>query len=141
MKWSSVVMLALLAISCATHEMGRYITPEDLAFIQKGKTTRAEVVQRLGKPMGEGPDPTLFQFKTTTTTTKSKTTVTPEGETQTEAVTTMQVEPIKKGTKAMYLHTSTEGGAFRGMKQRQERVWIMYDEAGIVQDYTFEVLK
>jgi hypothetical protein len=141
MKLFFVMLMALLSITCATHEMGRYITPQDLAFIQKGKTTRTEVVQRLGKPMGEGPDPTLFEFKTTTMTTKGKTTVTPEGETQTEAVTTMHVEPIKKGTKAMYLHTRTEGGPFMDMKQTQEQVWITYDDAGIVQEYTFEVLK
>ena len=121
--------------------MGRYIGPQDLAFIEKGKTTRAEVIQRLGRPMSEGPDPTLFQFKTTTTTTKSKTTVTPEGESQQEAVTTMRVEPITKFTKAMYLHTKSEGGIFTGIKTTQERVWITYDESGVVQEYSFEVLR
>jgi hypothetical protein len=141
MKFFWIIILAFFSSSCATSEMGRYITPQGLAFIEKGKTTRAEVIQRLGPPMSEGPDPTKFQFKSTTTTTKSKTTVTPEGETQTEAVTTMQLEPINKVTKAMYLHTKSEAQAFAGVKTTQERVWITYDEAGIVQDYSFEVLR
>src|SRR5690349_19886237 len=128
MKLFLVILLALALISCGTYyERGREITANDLEFIQKGKTTRDEVVQRLGKPMSEGRDPTLLQLKTVTTTTKSRTTVTPEGETQTEAVTTMHVDPIYKRTKAIYLHARMEGGLSR--KVTREQVWIIYDEA------------
>jgi hypothetical protein len=141
MKFFGIIIMAFFSSSCATSEMGRYIGSQDLAFIEKGKTTRVEVIQRLGRPMSEGPDTTLFQFKTTTTTTKSKTTFTPEGESQQEAVTTMKVEPLTKFTKAMYLHTKSEGAIFTGIKTTQERVWITYDEAGVVQDYSFEVLR
>ena len=137
-----IILLVFLQSGCATVENGRHIQPQDLAFIEKGKTTRAEVIQRLGRPMSEGPDlATMYQFKTTSTTTTTKTIVIGEGQTQQESVTTTQLEPVNRRTKAMYLHTKSEAAAFHGIKTTQERLYVIYDDAGIVQDYSFEVLR
>jgi len=137
MKTYWIIILALISSSCATAEMGRYIAPQDVAWIQKGATTRAEVVQRLGAPMSETPDWTAMQFQTTSTTTTTKITTTKEGESQ-QSVTTTKVDPINKLTKAIYLHTKSEGGIFVGIKTTQEQFWVTYDERGVVQDYGFQ---
>ena len=53
-------------------------------------------------------------------------------------MTTTTVEPINKVTKALYLHTKSEGGVFVGIKTTQEQFWVRYDERGVVQDFGFE---
>lgn len=103
MKLFWIIILAFVSSSCVTYEKGRYIVPQDLAFIEKGKTTRAEVIERLGPPFSETAD--LFQSEPTTTTTQTKITVTPEDGTQ------------------------------------EEQIMITYDEAGVVQDYSFNVVR
>lgn len=134
MKTYWIVLFPLIMWGCATAEMGRYIGPNDVVWIQKGVTTRPEVVQRLGAPMSEVPDWTSMQFQSTSTTT---TTTTKTGETQ-QSVTTTKVDPINKLTKAVYLHTKSEGGIFVGITTTQEEFWVTYNERGIVQDYGFQ---
>lgn len=124
--------LAAALWGCATAEIGRQITPAEVAWIQKGVTTRAAIVQRFGHPMAETPDWTAMQFQTTSTTTTTAT-----GESQ-QSVTTTKVEPINKVTKAIYLHTKSEGGLFVGITTTQEQLWIRYDEQGTVQDHGFQ---
>jgi outer membrane protein assembly factor BamE (lipoprotein component of BamABCDE complex) len=52
----SFFILTSLLFGCATAEHGRRITPDQITWIQKGVTTRTEVVQKLGGPMSEVPD-------------------------------------------------------------------------------------
>lgn len=132
MKTLLTLSVAMVLWGCATAEIGRRITPEDVAWIQTGITSRAAIVQRLGPPMSETPDWTAMQFQTTSTTTTTTT-----GEAQ-QSVTTTKVEPVNKVTKALYLHTKSEGGLFVGFTTTQEQFWIRYDERGIVQDYGFQ---
>jgi hypothetical protein len=121
MKTYWMVLLAFISWGCATAEMGRYIGPQDVTWIQKGVTTRSEVVQRLGPPLSETPDWTAMQFQSVSTTTTSK-----EGESQQSVTTTI------------YLHTKSEGGLFVGFTTTQEQFWVSFDEHGIVQNYGFQ---
>ena len=131
-KRTLAVLFLLFLPACATAEIGRRITPEDVAWIQKGVTTRAEIVQRLGPPFSEAPDWTAMQFQSKSITTTSK-----SGESQ-ESLTTTTVKQVNKLTKALYFYTKSKGGLFVGFTTTQEQFWVRYDERGIVQDYAFE---
>ncbi len=48
--------LAAALWGCSTAEIGRQITLGEVAWIQKGVTTRTAIVQRFGHPMAETPD-------------------------------------------------------------------------------------
>lgn len=133
MKLYWLLPIAVMLWGCATAEMGRQIKPEDVAWIQKGVTGRSEIVKRLGAPFSEAPDWSAMKFQSTSTTTTNK-----EGEKQ-QSVTTTTVEPINKITRALYLHTKSEGGVFVGIKTTQEQFWIRYDERGVVQDFGLEL--
>ncbi len=89
-KRTLVVLFLLLLLACANVEIGRRITSDDVAWIQKGITTRAEIVERLGPPMSEGPDYNAMQFQTKTRTT---TTTRKSGESQ-ESETTTTFESV-----------------------------------------------
>jgi hypothetical protein len=131
---SLLVILLLTLTSCftVTNERGRIITAEEIAWIQKGVTTRTEVVQRFGRPYGEAPDGMVVETTTTPTTTK-------EDGTQTSIITS-RVRP-HKDTRAIYLHTRTEGGLFMEIKVTQERFWVKYDEHGVVKDFGLDRLR
>ena len=105
----SLFILTSLLSGCATAEHGRRITPDQIAWIQKGITTRAEVVQKLGGPMSEVPDWGGITYQSTSVTTTIK-----EGDTQT-TVTTTTAQPTKQRTKALYLYTKAEAAAFIGV--------------------------
>jgi hypothetical protein len=127
-----LVILLLTLTSCVTNERGRNITAEEVVWIQKGVTTRIEVIQKFGKPYSEGPDGLMVE------TTTSPTTTTDDG-TQTSVITST-VRP-NKYTRAMYLHTKTEGGVFMDTKVAQEQFWVRYDERGVVQDFGLDRLR
>ncbi len=125
-------ILTSLLSGCATAEHGRRITPVQVTWIQKGITTRAEVVQKLGGPMAEVPDWGGITYQSTSVTTTIK-----EGDTQ-KTVTTTTAQPTKQRTKALYLYTKAEAAAFVGVTTTQEKFWVIYDEHGVVQDFSFE---
>jgi hypothetical protein len=126
------ILLLLTLTSCVTYERGQNITPDQVAWIQKGVTTRGEVLERFGSPLGEAPDGVMVETSTSPTTTK-------EDGTQT-TIMTSKIGPAKY-TKAIYLHTRTDGGLFMENKVTQERLTIRYDERGIVQDFELERLR
>ena len=127
-----LVMLLLNLTSCVTNERGRNIAAEEIAWIQKGVTTRTEIVQKFGAPYSEVPDGTMVTTTVTPTTTN-------EAGSQTTIVTS-QVG-LAKNTKAIYLHTKTEGGLFMDIKVAQEQFTVRYNEHGIVQDFGLERLR
>jgi hypothetical protein len=132
---SRIILIALLVImsGCATAEMGHQITMEQAAWIQKGVTSRSEVVARFGAPNFEFPDYTTSKYETTSTSTTTK-----EGNSSTTTTTT-QVQ-LPKSTKATYLHTKSEASAlpfYANVQTTQNQFWIKYDEKGIVQDFGF----
>ena len=128
---SLLVILLLTLTSCVTNERGHNITAEEVVWIQKGVTTQTEVVQKFGKPYSEGPDGLMAETTTMPTTTK-------EDGTQTSIITSA-VRP-NKNTRAMYLHTKTEGSIFTDIKVTQEQLWLRYDERGVVQDFGLDRL-
>jgi hypothetical protein len=119
---SRIILIALLVIlsGCATAEMGRQITVEQAAWIQKGVTSRSEVVARFGAPNFEFPDYTDSQHQTTSTSTTTK-----EGNTST-TTTTIQVQ-LPKSTKATYLYTKPEAAVlpfYANVQTIQNHFWI-----------------
>ena len=132
---SRIILIALLVIlsGCATAEMGRQITVEQAAWIQKGVTSRSEVVEHFGAPNFDFPDYTNSKYETTSTSTTTK-----NGDTST-TTTTVQVQS-PKSTKATYLHTRSQAAVlpfFANVQTTQNQFWIKYDEKGIVQDFGF----
>jgi hypothetical protein len=132
---SRIILIALLVIlsGCATAEMGRQITVDQAAWIQKGVTSRNDVVERFGAPNFEFPDYTNSKYETTSTSTTTK-----DRDTST-TTTTIQVQS-PKNTKATYLHTKSEAAVlpfYANVQTTQNQFWIKYDEKGIVQDFGF----
>jgi len=121
MRWGKVAVIALMAFvsySCATAEQGMRITPDEVAWIEEGKTTRAEVVAKLGSPRLEIPQPSEFI----------------------SASTTRQVQRLPGLRKAtyVYLHRDTAGFPFyEDLGVTQSEFWIVYDEEGVVRDHKF----
>jgi hypothetical protein len=129
-----LVSLVIFLNGCATAEMGRLITPEQAAWIQKGVTTRNEVVERFGVPDLEFPDYTDSKHQTTSTSTTTK-----EGDTSGTTTPTQVDSP--KGTRATYLHTKSEAAVlpfYANAQSTQSQFWIKYDDNGIVQDFGFD---
>ena len=131
MSRSLLVILLLTLTSCVTNERGRSITAEEVAWIQKGVTTRTEVAQKFGTPYSQGPDGVMVETTSTPTTTKEDGTHT--------SIITSTIRP-NKNTRAIYLHTKTEGGIFADLKVTQEQFWVRYDERGVVQDFGLDRL-
>jgi hypothetical protein len=133
MTRSILVLLFVFLSGCATAEMGRQITQEQAVWIQKGVTTRNQIVERFGAPNFEFPDYTDSKHQTTTTSTTTK-----DGDTST-TTTTIQVQS-PKNTKATYLHTKSEAAVlpfYANVQTTQNQFLIRYDENGIVQDFGF----
>ena len=132
---SRIILIAFLVIlsGCATAEMGRQITVEQAAWIQKGVTSRSEVLARFGAPNFEFPDYTNTKYETTSTSTTTK-----DRDTSTTTTTVQSQSP--KSTKATYLHTRSEAAVlpfYANVQTTQNQFWINYDEKGIVQDFGF----
>jgi hypothetical protein len=123
MRAARVVVIALMALvlySCATAEQGTRITSDEVAWIEKGKTTRAEVVAKFGPPRVEFPQSSDFI----------------------SASTTMQLQRLPRLRKAayIYLHRDTAGFPFyEDLGVTQSEFWIVYDEEGVVRDHRFLV--
>lgn len=128
----SLLVFLLTTTSCMTYETGRNITVGEIGWIQKGVTTRTEVVQKFGRAYGEGPDGVMVETTTTPPTTN-------EDGNQT-SISTSTVRP-NKYTRAIYLHTKTEGGVFMDRKVTQEQFWLRNDERGVGQDFGLDRLR
>ncbi|HRE15551.1 MAG TPA: hypothetical protein PLW86_00585 [Rhodocyclaceae bacterium] len=68
------ITLVLMA-GCAT-EYGKKVSANDVAFVQKGRTTRAELIQRLGQPTNTirestGREQLVWEYMKTTNDAKS----------------------------------------------------------------------
>jgi hypothetical protein len=122
-------VVLLFAWGCAIGEQGRLISQDEVTWIQKGVTTRSQVVERFGSPRLE----TALQSTTTSTTT---TTGSVEGHSQT-TTTTVQATEAQKGSKAAYLYTRSESTLPFWGNVHTTQFWVVYDEKGIVQDYGF----
>lgn len=49
-KWASIGMAVILGLSGCATEYGTRVSANDVAFVQKGKTTKSELISRLGQP-------------------------------------------------------------------------------------------
>src|SRR4029077_15139779 len=99
---------------------------------QKGVTTPTEIGQKFGKPYSGTPDGTMVTSTVMPTTTN-------EDGSKTTIVTSKF--GLAKNTKAISLHTKTDGGLFMDIKVTQEQFTIRYDARGIVQDFWLERLR
>ena len=130
-KWMRLIvcLVALLVVAgCASH--GKLVTSEQVTWIQKGITTRDEVIRRLGSPnFPEVPSAsTMFSTEYETTTEETV----ENGKKVTRG--TMRVVPAKgKRTIAQYFYA--ESAAFAGTTTKD--FWICYDEQGTVQNFGF----
>lgn len=118
----------LVVVGCASH--GKLVTSEQALWIQKGVSTRDEVIKRLGSPnFPEVPSvPTMYstEFETTTEETVEN------GKKITRG--TVKVVPARgKRTIAQYFYV--ESVAFGGVATKD--FWICYDEYGTVQNFGF----
>ncbi len=123
------VLIGLVLYGCATDEHGRLIKQDEVTWIQKGVTTRSQVVEQFGSPRFEGP----FHSATTSTTT---TTATVEGKEQT-TTTTVHVDESPTQTKAIYAYTMLQSTTPFYVKVYTSEFWLVYDDHGVVQGYGF----
>lgn len=126
--------IALLLYGCATEGQGRRILPDEVTWIEKQRTTRAEVVARLGLPPVEFPQSSGVTATPTTTTTADLV-----GHAKTIQTTTHIQRPmrLRKAT-YVYIHRDATGFPFYdNLQSTQCQFWVVYDEKGVVQDYGF----
>jgi len=128
--------MAVILYGCATVQQGKQFTPDEVTWIEKGKTTRAEIRAKFGSPRFEFPHYQSSGFTTTSTATTTKAL---EGNTQTTQTTT-QVQHPPQQTKATYVYTRADATAdpfYGNVQTTQSQFWLIYDEKGVVQDYGF----
>ena len=131
-----LMVIAFVLFGCATAEEGKRITPDDVTWIERETSTRAEVVARFGSPPAEFPQSSGF---TTTATTTAITTTDSDGHTRTIQTTT-QIQRPRSLRKATYVYTHRDSAAFPffdNVHSTQSQFWVLYDEKGVVQDYGF----
>jgi hypothetical protein len=120
MRLAILIVLAFVLYGCAAAEQGKRIIPDEVTWIEKGRTTRAEVVARFGLPPVEFPQSSEGHLKTVQTAT--------------------QIQRRTRLRKATYVCTHREPTAFPyydSLEITQSQFWVVYDEKGVVQDYGF----
>jgi hypothetical protein len=130
------IIVGLCIAGCATAQSGRLITPEQAAWIERGMTTRAELVTKFGAPRYEIPMYSPGSFSTETTT---STATQPDGSMRVTNSTT-EVRRAPWHTKATYLYTRSEAAVvpfYANVHTQQSQFWVEYDGKGVVQDYGF----
>jgi len=126
--------IGLLLYGCATEEQGRRIIPDEVTWIEKQMTTRAEVVARFGLPPVEFPQSSGVTDTSTMTTTSDSV-----GHAKTIQTTTHIQHPMRL-RKATYVYIHRDAAVFPyydSLQSTQCQFWIVYDERGVVQDYGF----
>jgi len=131
------MVIAFVLFGCATAEQGKRLVPDEVRWIEKERTTRAEVVARFGLPPVEFPQSS--GFTTTSTTTMSTTTTDSEGHIKTIQSTTQIQRPMRL-RKATYVYMRRAPSVFPfydNLQSTQCQFWIVYDEKSVVQEYGF----
>jgi len=127
-----LLVIAFLLYGCATEVQGRRIIPDEVSWIEKQRTTRAEVVARFGLPPVELPQSSGVTATSTTTTDSG-------GHIKTIQATT-QVQRPTRLRKATYVYIHRDAAVFPfydNLQLTQCQFWVIYDEKGVVQDYGF----
>src|SRR5262249_55280515 len=128
--------VAFVVFGCATADHGKRIVPDEVGWIERDRTTRAEIVTRFGLPSVEFPRSSDFNATSQTATS----TTDPEGHIKTIQM-PAQVQPPTRSRKATYVYNRREPSVFPfydNPRLRQCQFWIVYDEKDVVQDYGFE---
>lgn len=118
MRLAIFVVIAFVLYSCATAEQSTRIAPNEAAWIQKGTTTRTEVLARFGPPRLEFP--------------QSSSIISPS--------TTVQLQQLPRLRRATYVYIRRDTAGFPFYEDAgvtQSQFWIVYDEEGVVRDYGF----
>ena len=136
MRLPILMVIIFVLYGCATNERGMRFIPEEVTWIEKERTTRAEVVARFGLPPVELPQASGFA---TTTTTKTITAIDSEGHTKTTQTTT-QIQRPSQLRKAIYVSAHRDAAvfpAYDNVEFTPNQFWVIYDEKGVVRDYGF----
>ena len=131
---SAILVIALVLFGCATAEQGKRIIPDEVRWIEKGRTTRAEILARFGLPTVEFPMSSDFTIGSMTTTTTDS-----EGHTKTIQVITQTQRPTRP-RKATYVYIRRDTAVFPfydNPQLTQCQFWVVYDEKGVVREYGF----
>jgi len=133
MRLAVLIVIGFVLFGCATAEQGKRITLDDVTWIEKERTTRAEVVARFGSPPVEFPQSSGFTITSTAITARAS-----EGHPKTVQTTT-QIQGPTHLRKAVYVYTHRDPPAFPFYDNQitQSQFWVVYDEKGVVQDYGF----
>ena len=120
MRLVILIVLDFVLYGCAAAEQGKRIIPDEVTWIEKGRTTRAEVVARFGLPPVEFPQSSGFTTASTTT------------------ITTQRPTRLRKATYVYTRRDTADGFPFFDNPQfRQCQFWVVYDEQVVVRDYGF----
>ncbi len=122
--------ISLILWGCLADEYGRLISRDEVTWIQKGVTTRSQVIEKFGSPRFEVP------LRSSTTSTTTTMTARADGQSRT-TTTTVHVNEPSIGNRAIYLHTRLQSTVPFDVKARTSQFWLLYDEHGVVQDYGF----
>ena len=122
---SLIVVFSLIVLcSCVTGEPDQRIAPDDVGWIQKGQTTREQIIAKFGPPtfkmprrVDQGPgEYAAYRF-----------------EPPTEVL-----QPRPRGALPRVFHPPTERMSPYGTFQMfRPSFWIIYDARGIVEDFGF----
>lgn len=134
MRLAGILVIAFLLYGCATEEQGRRIIPDEVTWIEKQRSTRAEVVERFGLPPVELPQSSSVTAISIATTTRDL-----EGHTKTIQTTTQTQRPtrLRKATYVYIHHDAAVFPFYDNFQSTQCQFWLVYDEKGVVQDYGF----
>lgn len=114
-----IIPSLLFTAACVVGEVERRITPQDTAWIEKGRTTRDQVVAKLGEPAFTGTHQGVGQY--------AEYTIPPPAR--------LALEPTQSGpfpqVQRAPVDTVPEAEALG------DRFWLIYDAQGVVEDFGF----
>lgn len=117
---SSLIIPSLLfTAACVVGEVERRITPQDTVWIEKGRTTRDQVVATFGEPSFTGTQQGVGQLAEYAVPPPARVTL---EATQSGPFPQVQRPPVSAPSEAQAL---------------RDRFWVIYNEAGVVQDFGF----
>lgn len=116
---SLVILSLLLSTACVVGDVERRITPKDTAWIEKGRTTREQVLAKFGEPTFTETYKEMGQY----------------AEYAAPPTERLSLEPIPSGPFPQVQRPP--GGTVSEPRSLGDRFWILYDAQGIVESFGF----
>ncbi len=114
-----IIFSLLSLVACVVGEVERRITTQDTVWIEKGRTTREQVLAKFGEPAFTGTHQGVGQYAEYTVPPRARLTLAP-----------VQSGPFPQVQRAP-VDTVPE------VKALGDRFWVIYDARGIVEDFGF----